>query len=160
MTLSDLRSPAQCVTVTAMTRIQKFTTTTDFISLFTESDCWALALTLHDRTGMPIVLASDGSDAEEKDMGWTHVGILLPDGSVLDIEGIHDPDAWMDTWGAYFFPEEVEESDPCMTIISRQGLQESVQSNGIEQNSDDEDIDMAIELIFSEISHASDLTPA
>lgn len=55
-------------------------------SLFTHGHCAALALVLHQKTGLPfIVFTSDNATPGD----WSgHVALLLEDGQVLDITGI------------------------------------------------------------------------
>lgn len=58
----------------------------EVISLFTHGHCAALALVLHEKTGLPfIVFTSDTAAAGD----WSgHVGLFTDDGQVLDITGV------------------------------------------------------------------------
>lgn len=62
------------------------------MSRYTDGDCDLLARALSQETGWPVVLAI------VEDGGWTHAAVQRPDGQILDIEGAHDPDAWIDAW--------------------------------------------------------------
>lgn len=53
--------------------------------------CWSLAAVLHHRSGLPFAaLYGDGE--------VVHVGVELPDGTVVDIEGIWDSGVWESAW--------------------------------------------------------------
>lgn len=62
--------------------------------VFTCGDCWVLARTLHRKTGWDYIYASTENG------GWAHVGVITPDGKVLDIEGLSDRERWSAQWGA------------------------------------------------------------
>lgn len=66
--------------------------------MFTLGYCHVLAHALHARTGWPVVVAGDGPGGV---VGWVHVAVRRPDGSILDVQGVHDPDAWIDRWGQW-----------------------------------------------------------
>lgn len=76
--------------------------TDDDRDVFTQGECGVLAWDLHERTGWPVVIASDGGDGTT--FGWTHAGVQRPDGLVVDVEGVHDWGDWLDAW--YDEPEE------------------------------------------------------
>lgn len=61
---------------------------------FIYGDCWYLAQTMQAERGHPILTVSG------VEWGWIHAGNLLPDGSVLDVEGIWDPKVWLSRWDA------------------------------------------------------------
>lgn len=63
--------------------------------MFTSGWCHVLALEVHDRTGWPVVVVSDGPHGP---VGWVHAGVQLPDGRVLDVRGAHDPLRWLAEW--------------------------------------------------------------
>ena len=62
---------------------------------FTVSDCAFLADEIHQRTGWPRVIVSDGPDGVA---GWVHAGVLTPEGLILDVRGLHEPSDWVDQW--------------------------------------------------------------
>ncbi|MFE6967200.1 hypothetical protein ACFVAJ_19055 [Agromyces sp. NPDC057679] len=62
---------------------------------FTEGDCDVLATELAARTGWPVVLVADGPAGP---VGWVHAGVQAPDGRIVDVEGWHHQDAWVDRW--------------------------------------------------------------
>lgn len=63
---------------------------------FVEGDCWHLALELRRLTGRPVVFLNPwGHDDPEY---WEHAGLLLPDGRVLDVLGVHDEQVWIGRW--------------------------------------------------------------
>jgi hypothetical protein len=66
--------------------------------LFTERYCEVLAKALHERTGWPIVVVSDGPDGV---VGWLHAAVRRPDGMIVDIEGVHTADGWLERWGEW-----------------------------------------------------------
>jgi hypothetical protein len=69
-------------------------------------DCWMLAEAVHARTGWPYAVVADGAqdmDGQPTDdldgaarVGWTHAGVLTPDGRVLDVDGAHEVGVWLD----------------------------------------------------------------
>jgi hypothetical protein len=70
---------------------------------FTNGDCWALALAVRQLTGLPLVFSSpdpDGYD-EDPEFLWDHVAVTLPDGTVLDVDGIEERERWADSWGSF-----------------------------------------------------------
>lgn len=73
------------------------------VHAFTEGQCHALALVLHERTGWPLRWIED----EEGDP--THCYVLAPDGRGLDIAGSHDRDEFIEAWGAWDEEVSVEE---------------------------------------------------
>jgi hypothetical protein len=67
------------------------------LHVFTHGLCGELAWALHVKTGWPCIRArsDDGCGG-----GWgAHLGVLRPDGRVLDVEGSHDAEAWGLRWG-------------------------------------------------------------
>jgi hypothetical protein len=65
----------------------------DAVEAFTTADCGYLAIAINAASGLPMVTISD----DEPD-SWYHAGVRLPDGRILDIEGIWDPQDWMAHW--------------------------------------------------------------
>lgn len=69
------------------------------IERYTQRDCEQLAITLSQLTGWPVVVVSDGQT--ENFIGYIHAGVLTPRGTVLDVQGEHEPDEWLDHYAAY-----------------------------------------------------------
>lgn len=70
-----------------------FAFTPDVITAFTEGDCWELARQINMIAGHTIVTASSStSDA------WYHAANMLPDGRIVDIEGIWSEAVWLKKW--------------------------------------------------------------
>lgn len=96
------------VTVTWVT--DDGTITRDAVEEFTCESCHYLAWTISGLTGwqMMAVAADQSADDEEPDYAWVHVGVLTPDGNILDVEGVRDLDEWLNHWGddASFIAEE------------------------------------------------------
>lgn len=69
---------------------------------FTEGDCWELARLIALTAGHPIVTAS--SSFSHRD--WYHAANRLPDGRILDIEGIWEESYWLQIWSARFRLDE------------------------------------------------------
>jgi len=63
------------------------------VKAYTEGDCGYLATAMHAVSGFPIVTASIDVPGE-----WLHAGVLTPEGTVLDIEGTHSVEDWLDKW--------------------------------------------------------------
>lgn len=61
------------------------------VSDFTHGDCWQLAAALYQVTFYPYIYIRDEYEIQ-------HVGIELPDGNIVDIEGIWDPSDWQTRW--------------------------------------------------------------
>lgn len=59
---------------------------------FTKGDCWVLAQELEAAYGYPIIMATYG------DGYWCHAANMLPDGRIVDIEGIRSEDDWVKRW--------------------------------------------------------------
>lgn len=58
---------------------------------FTRGWCWALSAAIEDRYGIePVVIRVRGA--------VVHYGNRLPDGSILDVEGVASPGDWMVRW--------------------------------------------------------------
>lgn len=60
----------------------------DAVEAFTMGDCGYLALAIHLQTGWSLAALHQ----EDDPLAWGHVGVQLPNGDYLDIEGI-----WTDT---------------------------------------------------------------
>lgn len=78
---------------------------------YTQGDCWYLAETIHDLAGYPLVTAQ----WDEEPMAvyyaatgkwwrspggsyWAHAANRLPDGRILDIQGIWKEEDWLSHW--------------------------------------------------------------
>lgn len=60
--------------------------------VYSHGQCWYLALALELKTGCPVIaLWADGS--------IHHVGIVLPRGEIVDIEGVWLSKNWITDWG-------------------------------------------------------------
>jgi hypothetical protein len=64
----------------------------EVVDAFTHGDCWLLANTIQRLRGWSVVTVS-GNEG-----GWIHAGNQLPDGTIIDINGINDVDDWVDEW--------------------------------------------------------------
>ena len=70
--------------------------TEDDDDMFANGYCHVLAKALHERTGWPMVVVSDGPDGV---VGWVHAGVRRPDGKILDVRGETDETWWVSNWG-------------------------------------------------------------
>lgn len=78
---------------------------------YNQGDCWYFAETIRDLTGYPIITAQ----WDEEPMAvyhartetwwrspggsyWTHAANRLPDGRILDIQGIWEAEEWLKRW--------------------------------------------------------------
>jgi hypothetical protein len=68
----------------------------DAVRAFTQGQCHALALALHERTGWPI------RQLENDEGEPFHLYVETPDGRALDITGAHDRDEFRQAWCAAF----------------------------------------------------------
>lgn len=66
---------------------------------YTHGECWYLALALQQEAGLPVV-ALWGNDEIQ------HVGVELPNGDIVDIEGVWSESAWQSFWH-----EEISDCD-------------------------------------------------
>lgn len=64
--------------------------------IFTTGDCWHLATTILRLSSFPIVTVEE--ETREGKSCWLHVANRLPDGRVLDIEGIWAENDWLANW--------------------------------------------------------------
>lgn len=67
------------------------------VRAYTEGDCWFLAGKVHQHAGFP-VMALYPLDATAYPDSFVHMGNRTPDGRILDIEGIHKVDDWINAW--------------------------------------------------------------
>jgi hypothetical protein len=84
------------------------------IEAFTEGDCWRLAKALRKITGLPLVFANPHqlTNRCERVLGleyWEHVGLLVDEETVLDINGLTPVWDWAKKWAGaehrYFFTD-------------------------------------------------------
>lgn len=66
----------------------------NIVDAFTKGDCWEFARTIAKYYSYPVITAAVKADEEY----WNHAANLLPDGTVIDIEGIWSPEVWIDSW--------------------------------------------------------------
>lgn len=61
---------------------------------YTQGDCWALAIAVHEMTGLPMLAVGyTGDDGEPPhERYWCHVVIKVDGGMVLDIRGLRPPE--------------------------------------------------------------------
>jgi hypothetical protein len=88
--------------------------------VFTNGQCHALALALHEEAGLPLVgfwTPQDTYNPENEDEGdWnyrhstpSHCGVRLPSGAVLDIDGPGAECRWSDSHQAEVYPVTMDE---------------------------------------------------
>lgn len=75
--------------------------TADDVDYYTRRHCEQLALAIHATTGWKFVAVCDNYDPDLGKYGWIHMGVLDPDGRVLDIEGPQDPHTVLDTYAIW-----------------------------------------------------------
>lgn len=80
----------------------------DIVDYYTRGACWYLALALHNKTGLPLVaIWADGT--------IHHVGVELPNGDIVDVDGV-----WpVNNWSGYWYDEldmcdDIEVGEPSM----------------------------------------------
>lgn len=79
-----------------MIGLEPFDYSEEEVSAFTEGDCWELARLIALTAGYPIVTAS--SSLSHRD--WLHAANRLPDGRIVDIEGIWEEGVWLQVWSS------------------------------------------------------------
>jgi hypothetical protein len=67
----------------------------EVVEAFTDGDCWELARVIGLEFGLPIVTANIADEPEY----WHHAANRLPDGTILDIEGVWTEAQWLAVWG-------------------------------------------------------------
>ena len=71
---------------------------------FTQGDCWRLAIAINQLSGLPLIFTAfewpEGENPLDypESFYWTHVGNQLPDGRVIDVQGVHSLAQWRTTW--------------------------------------------------------------
>lgn len=78
-----------------------FSFDSEVVDDYTCGDCWLLAAAVKDVTGLPFVAYFDKADGQ-----WNHVANRLPDGRIVDIEGVWTPEAWAEKWDRWFLKAE------------------------------------------------------
>lgn len=74
------------------------------VEAFTNGDCWALAIEIASMTDWDLVTLGATMDHDDE---WAHCAVLTPEGYVLDIEGLHHPEAALAQWGGELIDTEV-----------------------------------------------------
>lgn len=74
---------------------------------YTEGDCWALAIAVHELTGLPMLAVGYSGDSEpSNERYWCHVVVQVEGLMVLDITGLNPGDVvvseYMKTHGVFF----------------------------------------------------------
>lgn len=67
------------------------------IRAYTEGDCWYLAGKVNHHAGFP-VLALYPLEATSYPASFVHMGNRTPEGSIIDITGVHKQQDWINTW--------------------------------------------------------------
>ena len=71
----------------------------DTVEAFTCGDCWSLAFELHRLTGYPMIFSSMFETyVSVERFEWDHVAVVLPDGRIMDVNGVQSPEDWEDRW--------------------------------------------------------------
>lgn len=83
--------------MTTSVATSRFQLPADVQEAFTYGDCWHLAKTINRLTGYPVVTAQW---QELQGSGWCHAANRLPDGRILDIEGVWLEEEWLWKWQA------------------------------------------------------------
>lgn len=66
----------------------------EVVAAFTDGDCWELASCIEGVLGTPVATVNVSSEMN----CWIHAGNILPDGNILDIEGVWSQTAWLSEW--------------------------------------------------------------
>lgn len=61
--------------------------------VFTEGDCWVLARAIESLTHCPIITINYTENDE-----WFHVANVLPNGLIVDIDGVFEQEEWLENW--------------------------------------------------------------
>lgn len=75
----------------------------EVIERYTHRDCAQLAWLLHVRTGFPLAFVA--THETMFDTFWVHSGVQLPDETILDVEGLHDFNLWLDDYEGWHDPD-------------------------------------------------------
>jgi len=76
------------------TMTSQYEASADVIHAFTAGDCGYLALALNQLTGWSVVTITPVEDENY----WPHAAVQMPDGNIIDIEGIWTPDHFEAWW--------------------------------------------------------------
>lgn len=95
----------------------------EIVDYYTRGACWYLGLALHNKTGLPLAaIWADGT--------IHHVGVELPNGDIVDIDGVWRSNSWSAFW--------YDELDMCDDIeISEPSMQDPNWAEAFEAYSDD-----------------------
>lgn len=94
---------------------------------FTHGDCWHLAETIQTMTGLPLItaqweetLTTYFTRAEKweqvKNTYWSHVANRLPDGRIIDIDGIWLEEDWLKRWHVKSDTFSIDKEDRLMFV--------------------------------------------
>lgn len=83
------------------------------VDRFTCGDCHILARAINKLTGWPIhVFCDEPQDGPVQHWMWPnaqdHAFVITPDGQPLDIEGLHDDEAFISKWSSTGYHHEIE----------------------------------------------------
>lgn len=87
----------------------QITTITEQIA-FTYGDCWVLALEIHKQYGLPVAFfigSETANDDANPNIYWVHAFNALPNGTYLDVKGVHTREDLHGRWA-----EELESGVP------------------------------------------------
>lgn len=80
----------------------------DIVDNYTRGACWYLALALHNKTGLPLT-AIWGEDTIH------HVGVELPNGDIVDVDGVWTSNHWSGYWyDELDMCDDIEVGEPSM----------------------------------------------
>lgn len=93
-----------------------FMTTAPFTAIeqeaFTYGDCWLLARALCNITGWQMVaVGNTGGKASGVLRDWVHMAVRTPQGTIVDISGIHEDKGILDAWSEQFSFMSSEQGD-------------------------------------------------
>ena len=89
--------------------LNQFGFTSDELNAFANGDCGYLALALNEITGWDVVIITP-IEAVATDF-WYHMGVLMPDGRILDIKGAWDRDVFFDLWDSENYEVDIYDRD-------------------------------------------------
>lgn len=105
----------------------------EIVDAFTNGDCWRLALSLNSLAGLPIYAVCSLDCPRDT---WCHVFNQLPDGSFIDIMGIHSESEMLSKWECAVYEDNVG-----IAALSRENL------DGVEIYSDKDPDEWAVFLM-------------
>lgn len=74
------------------------------VKAFTDGDCWELARQIHLASGYTLLTLGSIEDFTD----WFHAAVRLPDGRIVDIEGIWRESAWIESWQERLHEDSLE----------------------------------------------------